>query len=49
MSFASRYISEVEGGKGFVGGAKEAAKGTAKDFGKKFSKENIVQNMLEIF
>jgi hypothetical protein len=45
MSFASRYISEVEGGKGFVGGAKEAAKGTAKDFGKKFSKENIVQNM----
>jgi hypothetical protein len=45
MSFASRYISEVEGGKGFVGGAKEAAKGTAKDFGKQFSKENIVQNM----
>lgn len=45
MSFASRYISEVGGGKGFIGGAKEAATGTAKDFGKKFSKENIVQNM----
>jgi hypothetical protein len=45
MSFASRYISEVEGGKGFVGGAKEAAKGTAKDFKKQFSKENLVQSM----
>ena len=45
MSFASRYISEVEGGKGLIGGAKEAAKGSAKDFGKKFSKENLVRSM----
>jgi hypothetical protein len=43
--FKSRYISEVEGGKGLIGGAKEAAKGSAKDFGKKFSKENLVRSM----
>lgn len=44
-SFASRYISEVEGGKGLVGGAGAAIKGSAKDFTKQFGKENIVRNM----
>jgi hypothetical protein len=44
-SFASRYISEVEGGKGLVGGAGSAIKGSAKDFTKQFGKENIVRNM----
>lgn len=47
MSFASRYISEVEGGKGLLGGAKEAAKGTAKDFGKRFGKDNLVRSMFK--
>ena len=45
MSFASRYISEVEGGKGLIGGAGAAAKDTAKSFGKQFSKENLVRSM----
>ena len=44
-SFASRYISEVEGGKGLVGGAGSAIKGSAKDFAKQFGKESIVRNM----
>ena len=43
--FASRYISEVESGKGFIGGAKSAAAGSIKDIGKKFSKENLVLSM----
>jgi hypothetical protein len=34
--FASRYISEVEGGKGLVGGLGYAFSGTTKDIGKKF-------------
>lgn len=42
--FASRYISEVESGKGLFGGAKAAIEGTSKDVGKKFSKENIVRS-----
>jgi hypothetical protein len=42
--FASRYISEVEGGKGLVGGLGSAFSGTTKDIGKKFSKENIVRS-----
>ena len=42
--FASRYLSEVEGGKGLFGGAKSALEGTTKDIGKKFSKENIVRS-----
>lgn len=45
MDFASRYISEIESGKGLISGAKGAAKGTAKDFGKKFSKESLVRSM----
>ena len=43
--FASRYLSEVEGGKGLIGGAKAALGGTAKDVGKTFSKENVVRSM----
>ncbi len=43
MSFASRYLSELESNKGLIGGAKSAAKGTMKDIGKKFSKEEIVR------
>ena len=42
--FASRYISEVESGKGFVGGAGRAAVGTMKDIGKTFSKDNLVRS-----
>jgi hypothetical protein len=45
MSFASRYISEIESGKGFAGGAKTAATGAMKDIGKQFGKENIVRAM----
>ena len=45
MSFASKYLSELESGKGLIGGAKSAAAGSAKDFGKQFSKENIVRAM----
>jgi hypothetical protein len=45
MSFASRYISEIESGKGFAGGAKSAAAGSMKDIGKQFGKENIVRAM----
>lgn len=45
MSFASRYISEIESGKGFAGGAKAAAAGSMKDIGKQFGKENIVRAM----
>ena len=44
-TFASRYISEVESGKGFIGGAKSAAAGSMKDIGKAFSKENLVRSM----
>ena len=45
MSFASRYISEIESGKGFAGGAKTAAAGSVRDIGKQFGKENIVRAM----
>jgi hypothetical protein len=44
VDFASRYISEVESSKGFVGGAGRAATGTMKDIGKTFSKENLVRS-----
>jgi hypothetical protein len=43
MSFASRYLSELESNKGLVGGAKSAAKGTMRDIGKKFSGEEFVR------
>ena len=42
--FASRYISEVEEGKGLIGGLGSAFSGTTKDIGKKFSKENLVRS-----
>jgi len=43
--FASRYISEIESGKGLSGGARTAASGSMKDIGKQFGKENIVRAM----
>lgn len=43
--FASRYLSEVEDGKGLIEGASAALGGTAKDVGKTFSKENVVRSM----
>ncbi len=43
--FASRYLSEVEGGKGLIKGAGAALEGTTKDVGKTFSKENVVRSM----
>jgi len=45
MSFASKYLSEIESGKGLIGGAKGAASGSMKDIGKRFGKENIVRSM----
>lgn len=42
--FASRYISEVESGKGLFGGAASALESSSKDVGKRFSKENIVRS-----
>jgi len=46
-TFASKYISEVEQGKGLFGGAKEASKGSIKDIGKSFSKENIKTKLVQ--
>ena len=46
-TFASRYISEVEQGKGLFGGAKEATKDSFKDIGKSFSKENIKTKLVQ--
>ena len=46
-TFASRYISEVEQGKGLFGGAKEASKDSIKDIGKSFSKENIKTKLVQ--
>ena len=43
--FASRYLSEVESGKGLIKGAGAALEGTTKDVGKTFSKENVVRSM----
>jgi hypothetical protein len=43
MSFASKYISEIESGKGLVGGAKSASKQAMKDIGKKFTKDELVR------
>jgi len=43
--FASRYLSEVESGKGLIKGAGTALEGTTKDVGKTFSKENVVRSM----
>jgi hypothetical protein len=46
-TFASRYISEIEQGKGLFGGAKESSKGSIKDIGKSFSKENIKTKLVQ--
>ena len=46
-TFASRYISEIEQGKGLFGGAKEASKDSIKDIGKSFSKENIKTKLVQ--
>lgn len=42
-TFASRYISEVESGKGLFGGAASAFESSTKDVGKRFSKESLVR------
>ena len=41
--FKSKYISELEKGKGLVGGAKSAASSSIGDFKKQFSKESIAK------
>ena len=41
--FKSKYISELEKGKGLVGGAKSAASSSMDDFKKQFSKESIAK------
>ena len=46
-TFASRYMSEIEQGKGLFGGAKEASKDSIKDIGKSFSKENIKTKLVQ--
>lgn len=44
-TFASRYLSDIEEGKGLIGSAKEAFKDTKKDIGKKFSKESLIKTV----
>ena len=44
-TFASRYLSDIEEGKGLVGSAKEVLKDTKKDIGKKFTRENLVRTV----
>ena len=44
-TFASRYLSDIEEGKGLGGSAKEIFKDTKKDIGKKFSKENLIKSV----
>jgi len=44
-TFASRYLSDIEEGKGLGASAKEIFKDTKKDIGKKFSKENLVKSV----
>ena len=41
--FKSKYISELEKGKGLIGGAKGAASSSMDDFKKQFSKESIAK------
>ena len=41
--FKSKYISELEKGKGLIGGAKSAASSSMDDFKKQFSKESIAK------
>jgi hypothetical protein len=44
--FKSKYISELEKGKGLIGGAKSAASSSMDDFKKQFSKESIAKKAL---
>ena len=44
--FKSKYISELEKGKGLIGGAKSAASSSMDDFKKQFSKESITKKAL---
>ena len=44
--FKSKYISELEKGKGLIGGAKGAASSSMDDFKKQFSKESITKKAL---
>jgi hypothetical protein len=43
--FKSKYISELEKGKGLIGGAKSAASSSMDDFKKQFSKESIAKKI----
>ena len=43
---ASRYLSSLEGGKGFAGAAKETYSGVGKDISRSFGKERIVRTMV---
>ena len=43
---ASRYLSSLEGGKGFAGAAKETYSGAGKDISRSFGKERIVRTMV---
>ena len=43
---ASRYVSSLEGGKGFAGAAKETYSGAGKDISRSFGKERIVRTMV---
>ena len=43
---ASRYLSSLEGGKGFAGAAKETYSGVGKDISRSFGKERVVRTMV---
>ena len=43
---ASRYLSSLEGGKGFAGAAKETYSGAGKDISRSFGKERVVRTMV---
>jgi hypothetical protein len=45
MSFASRYLSEVQSGKGLIGAVAPAAKKGMKDLSKKVSREEIIREI----
>jgi len=43
MSFASRYLSEIQSGKGLIGAAAPAAKKGMKDLSKQFSRDEFIR------
>jgi hypothetical protein len=47
--FLDKYLSEVESGKGLIGGAKEAGKGTIKDLRKSLSKQGLKETAVRTF